>query len=121
MHQLGGFKVQGKKDSEARRLIEEAKALEAAGCFAIVLECIPQALAEAITEILSIPTIGIGASGVTDGQVLVWHDLLGIQTDYLPKFAKQFMPGKEVMLNAINHYAEQVQQAHFPTEEHTYS
>ncbi len=120
VHQLGGFKVQGKKESEARRLINEAKALEEAGCFAIVLECIPQTLAQAITEILTIPTIGIGASMATDGQVLVWHDLLGLQTDYLPKFVKQYLPGKEVMLNAINHYVQQVQEAHFPAEEHTY-
>lgn len=121
VHQLGGWKVQGKKESEARRLINEAKALEEAGCFAIVLECMPQALAQAITEMLSIPTIGIGASMVTDGQILVWHDVLGLQTEYLPKFVKQYLSGKEVILNAINHYAKQVQQVHFPTEEHTYS
>ena len=121
VHQLGGFKVQGKKESDARRLIEEAKTLEQAGCFALVLECIPQALAQAITEIVRIPTIGIGASMVTDGQVLVWHDVLGLQTEYLPKFVKQYLPGKQVILNAINDYAKQVQQAHFPTEEHTYS
>lgn len=121
VHQLGGWKVQGKKESEARRLLDEAKALEDAGCFAVVLECMPQAVAEAITEMLSIPTIGIGASMATDGQVLVWHDVLGLQTEYLPKFVKQYLPGKEVILNAINDYAEQVQQAHFPAEEHTYS
>lgn len=120
VHQLGGFKVQGKQASDAARLIEEAQALEQAGCFAIVLECIPQAVAQAITEMLKIPTIGIGASVATDGQVLVWHDLLGLQTDFRPKFVKQFTQGKDVMLSAINIYAEQVHQANFPTEEHAF-
>lgn len=120
VHQLGGYKVQGKRESDAARLIEEAQALEQAGCFAVVLECIPQHLASAITEILSIPTIGIGASVETDGQVLVWHDMLGLQSDFMPKFVKQFTQGKDLMLNAINIYAEQVHQAHFPTREHAF-
>jgi len=120
VHMLGGHKVQGKREADAARLIHEAKALEQAGCFAIVLECIPQHLASTITAMLSIPTIGIGASVATDGQVLVWHDMLGLQSDFMPKFVKQFAEGKDLMLNAINLYTEQVQQSHFPTEEHAF-
>lgn len=120
VHQLGGYKIQGKQESDAARLIKEAQALESAGCFAVVLECIPQHVARAITETLTIPTIGIGASVVTDGQVLVWHDMLGLQNELMPKFVKQFTQGKDLMLAAINIYAEQVHQAHFPTDEHAF-
>ncbi|MDF1827330.1 MAG: 3-methyl-2-oxobutanoate hydroxymethyltransferase [Legionellaceae bacterium] len=120
VHQLGGFKVQGKQEAQALSLIEQARALEAAGCFALVIECVPEALAQRITQALSIPTIGIGAGVHTDGQILVWHDLLGLQTEFLPRFAKQFTQAKPILLQAINAYASDVTQALFPAPEHTY-
>jgi len=85
-----------------------------------VIECVPEALALRITQALSIPTIGIGAGVHTDGQILVWHDLLGLQTEFLPRFAKQFTQAKPILLQAINTYASDVTQASFPTPEHTY-
>ncbi|MDF1684782.1 MAG: 3-methyl-2-oxobutanoate hydroxymethyltransferase [Legionellaceae bacterium] len=120
VHQLGGYKVQGKQEAQAASLIEQALALEAAGCFALVIECVPENLAQRITQALSIPTIGIGAGVHTDGQILVWHDLLGLQTEFLPRFAKQFIQAKPQLLQAINAYASDVTQAAFPTPEHTY-
>jgi 3-methyl-2-oxobutanoate hydroxymethyltransferase len=120
VHQLGGYKVQGKEQDQAAILLQQAHALEEAGCFAIVLECIPQQLAKTITQALSIPTIGIGAGNHTDGQVLVWHDMLGLQTHFKPRFLKQFAQGKEIFLAAINAYVEEVQQNHFPAVEHTF-
>lgn len=118
--QLGGYKVQGKTDNAQSQLIAEAKALEAAGCYAIVLECIPGSLAKIITESLSIPTIGIGAGIHTDGQILVWHDMLALQTDLQPRFVKQYLQGSRLINQAINDYAEAVHQAAFPQLEHTF-
>lgn len=120
VHQLGGYKVQGKTAEHGEKLLQQGKQLEAAGCFALVIECVPQALAQRITQSLSIPTIGIGASQYTDGQVLVWHDMLGLQTDFKPRFLKQYAQGKELFLQAIHHYDAQVKQAHFPAPEHCY-
>ncbi|GGI89018.1 3-methyl-2-oxobutanoate hydroxymethyltransferase [Legionella impletisoli] len=120
IHQLGGYRVQGKQEEKALCLIKEAKALEDAGCFAIVLECVPQTLAAHITAELTIPTIGIGAGVITDGQVLVWHDLLGLQTEFKPRFIKHYLSGKEMLLNAINAYAEEVSRQVFPTDEHAF-
>jgi len=120
IHQLGGYVVQGKKQAQAERLLQQAEALEAAGCFALVIECVPAQVAKTITHALSIPTIGIGAGVETDGQVLVWHDMLGLQTEFKPRFIKQFAQGKEVLLHAINAYVEQVQNAHFPTTDHAF-
>jgi 3-methyl-2-oxobutanoate hydroxymethyltransferase len=120
VHQLGGFKVQGKEQEQADLLIQQAADLETAGCFALVIECVPQQLAKTISESLTIPTIGIGAGVHTDGQVLVWHDLLGLQTEFKPKFLKHYAQGKEMVLTAINTYAEQVLSTEFPTTEHTY-
>ncbi len=120
VHQLGGYKVQGRDNEAAKKLIQEAKALEAAGCFAIVLECMPEALAQAITNTLSIPTVGIGAGVETDGQILVWHDLLALQTECNPKFVKQFIQGKALLTEAINAYAAEVSNKTFPTPEHSY-
>ncbi len=118
--QLGGYKVQGKEEEQAIQLLKEAKRLEEAGCFALVLECIPSKLANIITQALSIPTIGIGAGAETDGQVLVWHDMLGLETKFKPRFVKQFADAKEVLLSAINAYALQVEHTHFPTHEHAF-
>ncbi|VEB33093.1 3-methyl-2-oxobutanoate hydroxymethyltransferase [Legionella cherrii] len=120
IHQLGGYKVQGKNQEQAEKLIQQALDLEAAGCFALVIECVPQQLAHIITQSLAIPTIGIGAGSDTDGQVLVWHDMLGLQTDFNPKFVKRFIQGKDILLNALNAYAQQVQQVSFPTTEHSF-
>lgn len=120
VHQLGGYKVQGKQQAHAERLIEQARALETAGCFALVIECVPQDLALQITQTLNIPTIGIGAGAYTDGQILVWHDLLGLQTEFLPRFAKQFIQAKPMLLEALNKYVSDVTHASFPAPEHTY-
>lgn len=120
IHQLGGYKVQGKEQQQAAVLMQQAADLEAAGCFALVIECVPQLLAKKITDSLTIPTIGIGAGVDTDGQVLVWHDLLGLQTEFTPKFVKQYAQGKEMLLTAINAYAQQVQKAVFPTAEYAF-
>jgi len=120
IHQLGGYKIQGKEQEQAALLLRQAARLEAAGCFALVIECVPQHVAKSITESLTIPTLGIGAGVHTDGQVLVWHDMLGLQTDFNPRFIKQFSEGKKVLLGAINAYADEVQQANFPTTEHSF-
>ncbi|KTD18159.1 3-methyl-2-oxobutanoate hydroxymethyltransferase [Legionella jordanis] len=120
IHQLGGYKVQGKNSEQASILMEQAIQLEEAGCFALVIECVPQVLAANISEQLTIPTIGIGAGSGTDGQVLVWHDLLGLQTELKPRFVKQFAQGKQLLLNSINAYAEQVQHLQFPASEHAF-
>lgn len=120
IHQLGGFKVQGKQQAQATQLLQQAQALQKAGCFALVIECVPSDVARAITDALTIPTIGIGAGAATDGQVLVWHDLLGMQSEMKLRFVKQFVQGKDLLLHALNSYAEQVENAHFPTAEHAF-
>lgn len=120
LHQLGGYRVQGKQPADANRLIAEAIALEKAGCLAIVLECIPSALTQTITQQLSLPTIGIGAGPHADGQVLVWHDFLGLHTDIHPKFAKQFARCSEPIQKALYEYHHQITNTTFPTLEHTY-
>ena len=120
-HQLGGFKVQGKNQTQAQLLFEQAKALQEAGCFGIVLECVPSTLASHITKALKIPVIGIGAGVETNGQILVWHDLLGIQTELMPKFVKQFLNGKSLMAQSINDYVNEVESSRFPTPSHSYT
>lgn len=120
MHQLGGFRVQGKEVSQAESLMLEAKALEEAGAIALVLECIPATLAKRITDNLTIPTIGIGAGPDTDGQILVWQDLLGLQNELKPRFVKYYAQGKEVFCDAINLYVEEVKAALFPAQTHFY-
>ena len=118
--QLGGYKIQGREHEQARLLIQQALDLEAAGCFALVIECVPTQLAKEITQALTIPVIGIGAGVETDGQVLVWHDMLGLQTDFKPRFVKHFTNGKAHLLAGINAYTDEVRQAHFPTQEHAF-
>lgn len=120
IHQLGGYKIQGRELEQATHLQQQAQQLEAAGCLALVIECVPQLVTKSITEMLTIPTIGIGAGIETDGQILVWHDLLGLQTKFTPRFTKQFTQGKDIFIKAINTYVNQVQNAHFPTIEHSY-
>ncbi len=119
--QLGGYKIQGRSSVQADQLIAQAQQLEAAGCFALVLECIPSELAKNISQKLTIPTIGIGAGSDTDGQVLVWHDFLGLYSDIHCRFVKQFANGSSVFDTAIAHYIEEVQQGHFPSLEHSFS
>lgn len=120
VNQLGGFKVQGKNQTAAKQLIEDAKVLEEAGCFAIVLECIPGKLAEIITREITIPTIGIGAGVQCDGQVLVYHDMLGMSGDHYPKFVKKYADVGATIEHAIRTYCTEVKEGAFPEEAHTY-
>ena len=120
IHAFGGFKVQGKGEEAAKRLIEEAQAVEAAGAFAVVLECVPEALAKLITEKISIPTIGIGAGAGCDGQVLVYQDMLGMYADFAPKFVKVFANVGEEMRKGFAAYKKEVQDGTFPAKEHTF-
>ncbi|MBI3441100.1 MAG: 3-methyl-2-oxobutanoate hydroxymethyltransferase [Proteobacteria bacterium] len=120
INQLGGYKVQGKTDDSAQRILEEALLLEKAGCFSLVLECVPATVAEKITKKLNIPTIGIGAGAETDGQVLVFQDLLGLNTDFRPKFVKQFLNGAELFTQAIDSYAQEVKAGTFPAPKHCF-
>ena len=120
IHQYGGYKVQGKGKDQADSLIEDAKALEKAGAFAVVLEAIPAALAGKITECLAIPTIGIGAGPHCDGQVLVLYDLLGLFDDFMPKFVRPYAHLKADALQALRRYKEEVEQQKFPSESESY-
>lgn len=119
-HTLGGYKIQGKTDAVANRLKTEALRLQELGCFSIVLECVPAALAKEITESLMIPTIGIGAGPSTDGQVLVWQDLLGLNLDFNPTFSKAFLSGSELIKSSVNDYIQQIQSGAFPSHEHCF-
>ena len=118
---LGGFKAQGRTAEKAVRLYEDALALEAAGCFAIVLEAVPAPVAARITEALTVPTIGIGAGAGTDGQVLVWHDLLGLYEGHAPRFVKQYADLAAEIKKAVGAYVEEVRERRFPEEQHTYA
>jgi 3-methyl-2-oxobutanoate hydroxymethyltransferase len=118
---LGGFRVQGKTAEDAERLLEDAKALESAGCFAIVIESVPEPVSEYITNALSIPTIGIGAGNKTSGQVLVWHDMLGLYPNFKPKFCKQYANLSEQIKSALLQFQSEVKNRMFPAKEHTYS
>lgn len=117
---FGGFKVQGKSEEQAKRLIEEAKMLEQIGCFSIVLECVPEKLATLISEQLQIPTIGIGAGAGCDGQVLVIQDMLGMYTEMTPKFVKQYANLKSNITSAVEAYCSEVRNGDFPEEKHTF-
>ena len=117
---FGGFKVQGKSEEAARRILDEAKAVEEAGAFAVVLECVPAKLAELITKTVNIPTIGIGAGAGCDGQVLVYKDMLALFSDFKPKFVKHFADVGSVMREGFKAYIEEVKAGTFPAEEHTF-
>jgi 3-methyl-2-oxobutanoate hydroxymethyltransferase len=121
VHQYGGYKVQGKRSDHALALLNDAKALEAAGAFAIVLEAIPAELAETITEQLSIPTIGIGAGPHCDGQILVLYDLLGLFDDFVPKFVKPYAHLKADALQALRRFKAEVEEGKFPSESESYN
>ena len=117
---FGGFKVQGKTQEAAEQLLEDALAVEKAGAFALVLECVPRKLADIITEKLTIPTIGIGAGNGCDGQILVYQDLLGMFSDFTPKFVKKYANVGEIIKDAFSAYIEDVKQGAFPEKKHEY-
>lgn len=121
IHAFGGFKVQGKTEAAAKQLVEDAKKVQEAGAFAVVLEAVPSKLAALITEQLDIPTIGIGAGNGCDGQVLVYQDMLGMFSDFTPKFVKRYANVGEVMKDAFRHYIEEVQSGAFPAKENEYT
>lgn len=118
---MGGYSVQAKEEEEANRLLEECLLLEKAGAFAIVLECVPQQLAEIASKKLTIPVIGIGAGKHTDGQVLVYHDMIGYGFHHIPKFVKSYGNVKDMMVRGLEKYKEDVQQMKFPEEEHSFN
>ena len=118
---LGGFKAQGRTADRAKQLVDDALALQDAGCFAVVLEAVPPPVARAVSKALAIPTIGIGAGGDTDGQVLVWHDMLGYYEGHAPRFVKRYADLGDVITEALSRYAEEVRSGAFPEQQHTYS
>ncbi|MGN1087195.1 MAG: 3-methyl-2-oxobutanoate hydroxymethyltransferase [Porcipelethomonas sp.] len=120
VNMFGGFRVQGKSREAAAKIIADARAIEEAGACAVVMECVPDRLAEYITKILTIPTIGIGAGKGCDGQVLVYQDMLGMYSDMTPKFAKKFGDIGTAMKNAFKAYIEETKSGSFPAEEHTF-
>ena len=120
VHQLGGFRVQGRGEEAAVRLLEQARALEAAGCFALVLEAVPAEVAGEVTAALAVPTIGIGAGPKVDGQVLVLQDLLGVTTAFRPKFVRTWMDGSTLIRNALQAYHRDVTTHAFPNGEESY-
>lgn len=121
VHVFGGFKIQGRDANNAQRILDEAKALEAAGAQLLVVECIPANLAKTITEALTIPVIGIGAGADTDGQILVMHDVLGISSGYIPRFSKNYLKQTGEFREAIRAYIDEVEKGIFPGIEHTFS
>ena len=120
VHQLGGYKVQGKEKSAQEKLIEQAHTLERLGCFALVLECVPSSLAQEVSQQLSIPVIGIGAGRGTDGQVLVYHDLLGFNSGFKPKFVREFAQGNDWAKSALRSFHQEVVNQTFPLEQESY-
>lgn len=120
IHTLGGYKVQGREERAGKKILADALALQEAGCFALVLECVPSKLAKEITKALDIPTIGIGAGADCDGQVLVLQDMLGMNLGFSPKFLRQFFDGKTEITNAFNSFHQQVQSQSFPNAKESY-
>jgi 3-methyl-2-oxobutanoate hydroxymethyltransferase len=120
INSVGGFRVQGRDDAAAAKLKEDCAKLEAAGVFAVLLECIPHKLAGEITKVLSIPTIGIGAGSGCDGQVLVLHDLLGFNPDFAPRFARRFADGAGLVRKGVSKYAAAVRAGTFPRAAESY-
>jgi 3-methyl-2-oxobutanoate hydroxymethyltransferase len=120
IHAIGGFKVQGRQLEAARSIVDDAVALAEAGCFAIVLECVPDAVARMVTDAVDVPTIGIGAGRHCDGQVLVYHDLLGIEDRLTPKFVRRYADVKGVAIDAVSRFVDDVREGRFPSSEETY-
>ncbi|WP_273852289.1 3-methyl-2-oxobutanoate hydroxymethyltransferase [Guptibacillus spartinae] len=118
---LGGYKVQAKESESAALLVKEAKAIEEAGAFSLVLECVPQQLTEMVTRELSIPVIGIGAGVQADGQVLVYHDVIGYGTGHVPKFVKQYSHVSEMISTAVSEYVSEVKGRQFPEQKHSFN
>lgn len=116
VHGFGGYRVQGRDKRSAKRIFEQAKLLESLGCFAIVLECVPDGLAKKITAALKIPTIGIGAGPHTDGQVLVLQDMLGLYGDITPSFVKRYMDGRGLVVSALDNFDKEIKSGKFPKE-----
>jgi 3-methyl-2-oxobutanoate hydroxymethyltransferase len=121
INQFGSFKLRAKEEAEAEKLISDAKLLEELGCFSVVLEKIPAALGERITKEISIPTIGIGAGNQTDGQVLVIHDLLGLNKDFKPKFARKYLNLHQQIVGAVSQYVHDVKSQDFPNNEESFN
>jgi 3-methyl-2-oxobutanoate hydroxymethyltransferase len=120
IHSMGGYKVQGKNETDAKNLIEDAKALEKAGVFALVLEGIPDVLAKKITKAVNIPTIGIGAGKHCDGQVLVFHDVLGLNFGHIPKFVRQYANLKDTAIDALKDFFKDIDSGNFPSDAESY-
>jgi len=120
VHALGGHRVQGRDEGEAAALLDSARRLAAAGCFALVLECVPVELARAVTRALSIPTIGIGAGPHTDGQVLVLQDMLGMNPQFRPRFLRHYADGFELVSSAVNRFHEETLHGCFPSAAESY-
>jgi 3-methyl-2-oxobutanoate hydroxymethyltransferase len=120
VHKMGGYVVQGRDSEKAQKLVSDVQALEAAGCYAVVLECIPAELARLVSGQVGIPTIGIGAGPHVDGQVLVFHDLLGLETEFKPKFVKRFADLGPAAVSGIEAYVAEVKGGTFPAEEHSF-
>ncbi|MCC5805697.1 MAG: 3-methyl-2-oxobutanoate hydroxymethyltransferase [Opitutales bacterium] len=120
VHQLGGYRVQGRDEAAAEQIFEDSQALEAAGCFALVLECVPKALAERISRALRIPTIGIGSGPGCDGQILVLHDMLGMNPGFKPRFLRTFLDGAGAVTGAVDAYAEAVRAGDFPNKRESF-
>ncbi|MBI2486959.1 MAG: 3-methyl-2-oxobutanoate hydroxymethyltransferase [Deltaproteobacteria bacterium] len=121
VHIMGGYKIQGREDKEAKRIFELAKSVEDAGAFSLVLESIPKELAERITESINIPTIGIGAGPSCDGQVLVINDLVGLSPEPIPRFVKRYANLRKVMTKAVRDFADEVKEGQFPSVEHSFN
>ena len=121
VNQFGGYRVQGRNGADAAELVQQAHLLQDLGCCAVVLECVPRALATHITTELTIPTIGIGAGMGTDGQVLVLHDLCGLGTGHVPRFVRRYVDGEQVLTAALNEYDADVKESRFPAPEESYS
>ena len=120
VNEFGGYKVQGKDEAAAKKILEDAKAIEEAGAFAVVLECVPRDLAKLITDTIKIPTIGIGAGPDCDGQVLVYQDMFGMFSNFTPKFVKKYAEIGNTMKEAVKTYCEEIQTGAFPSKEHSY-
>jgi len=120
VNMMGGFKVQGRQAEQARKLVQAAKSLAHAGCYAIVLEGVPVRVAEMVTDAVDVPTIGIGAGPHVDGQVLVYHDVLGIEDRFVPKFVRRYADVKAVSVDAISRYADDVRNGAFPSDDESY-
>ena len=121
VNKFGGFKVQGQDEKNAAKIIKDARAMQDAGAFAVLMECVPDKLAAYITEILDVPTIGIGAGNGCDGQVLVYQDMLGMYSDFTPKFAKKYAEIGQSMKDAFSSYIDEVKSGNFPDNKHSFA